>query len=66
MKTPKEEAESLIAKFTAYTISNLGGDQTYENAKQAALLHCELIINSDYCTVEQGVHYELLKTEIEK
>lgn len=44
--TPKELAEQLIHNFTAHTVSNLGGDQTYANAKECANIAVDEILKA--------------------
>jgi hypothetical protein len=67
MKTPKEKAEELFAKYVFLTISDMS-DENFNQTKQCALVAVDEVLNEENHFIQTDSHllyWEQVKQEIE-
>jgi len=67
MKTPKEKAEELFAKYVFLTISDMS-DENFNQTKQCALVAVDEVLNEENHFIQTDAHllyWEQVKEEIE-
>jgi hypothetical protein len=67
MKTPKEKAEELFAKYVFLTISDMS-DENFNQTKQCALVAVDEVLNEENHFIQTDAHllyWEQVKQEIE-
>jgi hypothetical protein len=67
MKTPKEKAEELFAKYVFLTISDMS-DENFNQTKQCALVAVDEILKEENHFIQTDAHllyWEQVKQEIE-
>ena len=67
MKTPKEKAEELFAKYVFLTISDMS-DENFNQTKQCALVAVDEVLNEENHFIQTDAHllyWNQVKQEIE-
>jgi hypothetical protein len=67
MKTPKEKAEELFAKYVFLTISDMS-NENFNQTKQCALVAVDEVLNEENHFIQTDAHllyWEQVKQEIE-